>query len=194
MDASLFNKILNSDIPDHASFAIWDVNDITNVDIITQNVSKLTTSIVIVGLNPSGGKPIEHGKIFRSYHCSYRGCKDKYLRAGFQEGSKLFVGAYMTDIVWRNPSVKSNFDVAKEDLNQFVKELESIEFYSSKHSLIISLGDKVYSALTEGTNIFKNISIEKVSHHARRGYTKDRFVKEIHDLEDKLHNLFRRSI
>ncbi|MBI1806106.1 MAG: hypothetical protein HYR76_03515, partial [Ignavibacteria bacterium] len=131
MNRELFEKIANSDIALHSSFAVWDDSDITNIKVISSSVDKLTSEIVIVGLNPSGSKKTNLENRLRNFHWKYRGCKDYYLRAAFQQPSSRFKGAFMTDIVIDNPSKsQTSVKVSITSLRRFIDELECIQFFT----------------------------------------------------------------
>ncbi|MFN0279736.1 MAG: hypothetical protein ACKVRN_14235 [Pyrinomonadaceae bacterium] len=72
-----------------ASWAIWDLSDPTNSEIIRNNIESLNPSVVMVGLNISA--PLQHPwSNFRI------GRNDRKLIHAFNEGR--FRGAYMTDL------------------------------------------------------------------------------------------------
>jgi hypothetical protein len=186
MDSTLFNKIANSEIAHYSSFALWDDHDITDVDILYASVHRLTSTKVIVGLNPS-----ESGILgrFRNFHSNYSGCKDHYLHAAFQSGSATFTGAYMTDLVSENRSKREKGVKPDErSLRRLVAELEFVEFFAAESPVIVALGTKVYKALAEGEGgrLFRHVTIERISHQNRFGLRKDDFVMEVRDLSQRI--------
>lgn len=203
MEQTQFDRIDNSQYTFTSSFALWHPTEIRDCEVILRNISQLTTSTAIVGLNGAGKSPDPPRK-WGSYHCSYRGCKDSYLREGFQIHSQKFMGAYMTDLVKDCASTsQKNVIVLARHLNEFQQELEFVGMADVPSPIIIALGDEVYEALVERTNILpdgnsflfhilsqwrKPVRICRVSHHARKGYTKKEFTAEVLELANTISN------
>jgi len=82
---------INERYGQHASWAIWNPDDILDTSLIDRNVRDLRTDVVMVGLNVSADVS---GRSWRNFHM---GKNDPRLRLAFNESPLR--GAYMTDVL-----------------------------------------------------------------------------------------------
>jgi hypothetical protein len=104
MEEAIFNEIKNFLLegrPLHncASWAIWDISNPDNTEIIENSIKKLNPNIVIMGLNFAGPKLIIDDPVWNPWKNFHFGDSrmDKRLRLALTD-TKL-EGAYMSDII-----------------------------------------------------------------------------------------------
>src|SRR5690554_5340017 len=85
-----------------STWAIWDENNESDTEIIENNIDKLHTNWIIIGLNIS--KPVGVSGNFRG------GKHDRKIKTAFSNTNIL--GSYMTDLIKK--SEKSSTEIEKE--------------------------------------------------------------------------------
>lgn len=160
-----------------SSWAIWNYNDIEDINIIDLNKSLLHNNYVLIGLNISKATTI-----WGNFH--KKGSHDRKLMYAFNSFT-IIKGAYMTDLI-KYAEVNSKNIVEKiknkeididKSVTEFVTELRELEI-SSKTKFII-FGDsarEIYNRYYE-----KHFSENKVyffKHYSARGTDKE-WVEEI---------------
>ena len=114
MISSTFDKIDQSKYVLYSSFALWDEENITNTQVIADNIRKLKNNYVVLGLN--GTRMMRK---YENYHCKFRGCRDSFLKLLFNNSN--YCGSYMTDIIFDNRETNSKNITAKlEDLQRWL--------------------------------------------------------------------------
>ena len=185
MDRALFAKLCQSDYADYVSFAIWNDADVTDVGVISENIDLLTTATIVVGLNSTR----DNGH-FGNYHKKYRGCRDAYLRAGFQYPGCPFRGSYMTDLVHDSRSTdQGQVQVTGVHVTQLINELKFIGMAENRSPFVIALGGKVHRHLRElgfceafRSTFGVEVAVARLCHHGGHGLSKTQFVDAIKTL------------
>ena len=177
MTKKLFLKIKNQ-YSKFSSFAIWDKNDIGNIKIIEQNLSRLHSRFVFVGLNASA-----FVKPFGNFHYIHRGGRDGWLAESLGV-APLFRGAYMTDIFKNDKSPRQNdVDMGKKNSVKNIKDFQrEVQLVATKNTVLIAFGRKAYQHLLKN-----KIEAEFLPHYASRHFGhKSQFFKEVKKLHKRL--------
>lgn len=155
-----------------ASWAIWHTKDESDTNIIDQNIHKLHSNWILIGLNIS--KPITN-----LMWGNFRGGKhDRKLKIAFNNTD--ISGAYMTDLIKYEEKNSTEIDIlikneqlnVSEHIKYFVEELKFVGINEKTKFIIFGgktreLYDKYYEIK------FPNNKVYYVKHYSGRGTDKE---------------------
>ena len=165
-----------------ATFALWNFDDIRNIDIIEKNLSKLHTNIIILGLNPSASITFPN-----NFHCKEQ--FDGWYRDAF---SKVpFQGAYMTDLI-SYPQASSRIVIEKWEKSKLFRDKnikalqQQFKVLGVQNPTIICLGENTHGLFCE-TNI-KTGKVWYIKHpnSYRMSNPKETFINDVVELSGKI--------
>ncbi len=123
-------KIISNKYGSFASWALWDVIEERRTDVIDDNVDKLHSKYVLLGLNVSG--PLKN-KRWINFHGGKHDRKIKYACT-----DNILTGSYLTDIFKNIEISKSNNvkelltkDVVNANVSLFIQEMQDIKIKPS---------------------------------------------------------------
>jgi hypothetical protein len=120
-----------------ASWAIWDKDDINNLEVIEKNIDQLNSKIVFVALNFSTEK--QDWQNWQNFHCDSHA--DKRLR-DLLSGTK-YQGAYMTDLI-KNYHEPNSDEAIKNFKKDGVKTNKDIDFLFKEIELLETENIEMY--------------------------------------------------
>lgn len=160
-----------------STWAIWDENNESDTEIIENNIDKLHTNWIIIGLNIS--KPVGVWGNFRG------GKHDRKIKTAFSNTNIL--GSYMTDLIKK--SEKSSTEIEKEvkqgnlDISEQVKSfVEEVRFVGvNDKTKFIIFGDTARNLYDEYyERHFPENKVYYLKHYSSRGTDKD-WVEKVWD-------------
>jgi len=153
-----------------SSWAIWNVNNEADTEIIEQNISLLHTKWILIGLNIS--KPVKVWGNFRG------GKHDRKIKIAFRNTN--ISGSYMTDLIKK--SEKSSSEIEKEikqgyldiseQVKSFVDELNFVGVNDKTKFIIFgNIARNLYDEYYE--RYFPETKVYYLKHYSSRGTDKD---------------------
>jgi hypothetical protein len=177
MDRRAFEE-LEKKYAQHASWAIWDSNDLEDTNVIRQNLADLKTSVVMVALNISRALSGQ----WRNFHS-----RDHARKLMYAFNQSPYRGAYMTDLIKAYVEPRSaRLQTQLSDghvglsphLETFHKEMNDLG--ANTHTLFILFGGQVTELFnTHLAETYPNrISCPYYSMYGK-GYTDAQWVEKV---------------
>ena len=147
-----FDYINESSKIETASWALWNKNGLNNIEFFNNNIDKLHSKVIILGLNRSGQNEDFLFVPFQNFHSSkHQG--DKRLEKFIQEDNlKNIIGCYMTDLSFKIETDSTKVTITNDDIQNLLNQINKIGKKELKRT-IICLGDKSFDSLCQGLNI-----------------------------------------
>ncbi len=184
-----FEKLRDS-YCDLSSWAIWDKDDISNLEIFNESNrpwEKLRPQFVFVALNRS----IEIDGLFSMFHSSSKG--DHMLRRALEK--TIFWGSYMTDIIdmvgregqKTMAAFRSDRNFATQQIERFRAEIEDVVRFCHlvQKPLLIAMGDDTLKVLkwARDANLLNGYEeIKHITHYSYQRLSYDQYRQEIMEL------------
>ena len=175
MDLKRYNDI-KDDYGGYGSWAIWNMNNQSDTEIIELNRELLHANVVIVGLNISDPLTSPWSNFRRGKH-------DRKLKYAFNYGP--YRGAYMTDII-KNEVVKKTSEIERkiirkeinidEHLSVFKKEMKEIG--ADRGSLFVIFGKLANSIFSQHLKV-EYPKYVPCRHYSHTGTTDVAWVEEV---------------
>lgn len=168
------------------TFALWNLDDISDTEIISNNLPKLHANLIIIGLNPSAGI-VFLGNFHRKRY-------DHWYADVFK--MKPFAGAYMTDLI-SEPQANAQIIVKKREKSSTfrvnnLKELQKqFNILGVSHPTIVCLGKNTYELLCSENVLKGKIWYLKHPNSYRTTNAKSKFIKEVTVLSRKIQSYYK---
>ena len=156
-----------------------------NYKLIERSIDILNPKYVFCGLNAA----CHTMKVWEAFHVKYQGGKGKLLRDTFN-ASRVFRGAYVTDIIKEHVDPKSNNvrdKIKKNGINIghnikiFCQEMDDLRV-NGTYPIVYAFGWDAYNIIAQ-SDINKLYSVEYIVHYSMPGLSNEDFKLAIREKE-----------